>query len=37
MSGGQQMFFPPFDLDAGENYGGFIEGFNAPKLKSTEE
>jgi len=37
MSGGQQMFFPPFDLMLAKTYGGLIEGFNAPKLKSTEE
>ena len=36
MSGGQQIFFSPF-IRLAKTYGGFIEGFNAPKLKSTEE
>ena len=37
MSGGQRYSAHLLISMLAKTYGGFIEGFNAPKLKSTEE
>ena len=37
MSGGQRYSSHLLISMLAKTYGGFIEGFNAPKLKSTEE